>query len=230
MPRLTVRRQTGNWSSGACDGSGGTPERGSVDQRCTRLSDDGATNSPTRQMAWPVAVEIARAHGRALGQAAATLRVPVERVPEQVASLRDRVRELEKQAKQGGAGNGAVDVDALVGSASEIGGATVLAAAVAGIDGKALLELADKLKGKLGDAAIVLGTAGEDRVDLIVSVAPALVERGVKAGEIVRTAAAVVGGGGGGRDTSARAGGKDPAKLPEALEAARAAIEAALTA
>ena len=61
------------------------------------------------------------------------------------------------------------------------------------------------------------------------SVAPALVERGVRAGEIVKVAAAVVGGGGGGRDTLARAGGRDPAKLPEAIAAAREAIEAALS-
>ena len=65
---------------------------------------------------------------------------------------------------------------------------------------------------------------------LVASVAPALVERGLKAGEIVREAAQVVGGGGGGRDTMAQAGGRDPEKLAEAIAAARAAIEAALTA
>ena len=54
------------------------------------------------------------------------------------------------------------------------------------------------------------GTAGEGRVDLVASVAPALVARGVRAGEIIKVAAAEVGGGGGGRDTMARAGGKRP--------------------
>jgi alanyl-tRNA synthetase len=97
-------------------------------------------------------------------------------------------------------------------------------------DGQALLELADRLKGKLGDAAIVLGRAGDGRVDLVASVAPALVARGVRAGEIVKIAAAEVGGGGGGRDTLARAGGRDPQQLPAAITAARAAIEAALSA
>jgi alanyl-tRNA synthetase len=75
----------------------------------------------------------------------------------------------------------------------------------------------------------VLGSAGESRVDLIASVAPSLVARGVRAGEIVKIAAAEVGGGGGGRDTLARAGGRDAAKLPDAIEAARRAIEAALS-
>jgi alanyl-tRNA synthetase len=60
-------------------------------------------------------------------------------------------------------------------------------------------------------------------------VAPPAVERGVKAGDVVRIAAEVVGGGGGGRDTMAQAGGREPGKLPEALAAARAAIERALT-
>ena len=50
----------------------------------------------------------------------------------------------------------------------------------------------------------------------------------MKAGEIVKRAAAVVGGGGGGRDTLAQAGGREPEKLGEALEAAKAAIAAAL--
>jgi alanyl-tRNA synthetase len=50
----------------------------------------------------------------------------------------------------------------------------------------------------------------------------------VRAGEIVKAAAAVVGGGGGGRDTMAQAGGREPAKLPEAIAAGRTAIAAAL--
>ena len=123
-----------------------------------------------------------------------------------------------------------VDIDELVERAQAIDGANVLAEAVSAPDQKALLALADRLKGRLGEAVIVLGAAPEGRVHLVASVAPSLVARGVKAGEIVKTAAAVVGGGGGGRDTMAQAGGRDPEKLPEAIAAARAAIEAALAA
>ena len=50
----------------------------------------------------------------------------------------------------------------------------------------------------------------------------------MKAGDVVRVAAEIVGGGGGGRDTMAQAGGRHPDKLPEALAAARTAIERAL--
>jgi len=176
----------------------------------------------------PEAIDFFRERDRELGATAESLRVPAGRVLDSVQKLSERVRELERSAKRGAAGNGAVDVDGLIASATQTNGAAVLTAAVQVGDGQALLDLADRLKGKLGDAAIVLGTAGEGRVDLVASVAPALVARGVRAGEIIKIAAAEVGGGGGGRDTMARAGGKDPAKLPDAIDAARTAIEAAL--
>jgi alanyl-tRNA synthetase len=171
-----------------------------------------------------------RAHDRSAVAAARELRVLPDGLPEAVGELRARVKALEKALKSGSgrSGNGGVDLEALIGAAESVGGVPVLASVVDGVPGGGLLDLADRLKAKLGDAAIVLGAAGEGKVDLAASVAPAVVERGVKAGEIVRVAAGVVGGGGGGRDTAARAGGRDVEKLPDAISAARAAIAAAL--
>ena len=95
-------------------------------------------------------------------------------------------------------------------------------------DAKSLLELSDAVRQRLGEAAVVLGTAVDGRVHLVANVAPAVAERGVRASDVVRSAAQVAGGGGGGRDTMAQAGGRDPQKLPEALATARAEIEKAL--
>jgi alanyl-tRNA synthetase len=92
-----------------------------------------------------------------------------------------------------------------------------------------LRELADRVRQTLGDAAVVLGCAVDGRVHLVANVAPALVDRGVKAGDVVGVAAQVVGGGGGGRDTMAQAGGRSPDRLPDAIAAARLAIERALS-
>ncbi len=175
----------------------------------------------------PVAVGIVRDHGHALGEAARALRVTPTGVPVAVGELRDRVRELEKQIKQGGSAQ-RVDEEALIAAAVPLNGGHLIAVAVDGVSGQDLLDLADRLKARLGDAAIVLGAASDGKVDLVASVAPALVARGVKAGEVVRLAAAEVGGGGGGRDTAARAGGREVEKLPDAITAARQAIEAAL--
>ena len=59
---------------------------------------------------------------------------------------------------------------------------------------------------------------------LVAGVSRELVEKGVHSGDWVKQAAAVVGGGGGGRPDMAQAGGKNPEKLPEALQKAREAI------
>jgi len=175
----------------------------------------------------PEAVDLMRRNDRTLTESARILRVTSERVAEAVSELRTRVRELERDVRRG-ATQEAIDVDQLAAAAVDRDGARVLVSEVQALDGKALLDVADRLKHKLGNAAIVLGSTGENRVDLVASVAPALVERGVRAGEIVKVAAAEVGGGGGGRDTLARAGGRDPAGLPRAFAAARAAIDSAL--
>ena len=175
----------------------------------------------------PEGVELMRRHDRALADAGRLLRVPPERVPDSAAELRARAKELEKAARRGGT-NGAVDLEALAAQAQDRDGARWLAAVVEVGEAKVLLEVADTLRARLGDAAVVLGRSDADHVDLVANVAPALVQRGVRANEILTDAAKLVGGGGGGRDTVARAGGRDPAKLPDAIAAAQAAIEAAL--
>ncbi|MGH2893158.1 MAG: alanine--tRNA ligase [Solirubrobacteraceae bacterium] len=220
----------GSFSRELC---GGTHVHNSAEVGLFRIVTETSSAANVRRIeaiTGPEAVDLLRERDRELTAVAERLRVPAGRVVDSVDKLSERVRELERAARRGGAGNGAVDIEKLVASATQRNGASILTAAVQVPDGQALLELADRLKGKLGDAAIVLGTAGEGRVDLVASVAPALVARGVRAGEIIKVAAAEVGGGGGGRDTMARAGGKDPAQLPAAINAARTAIEAALDA
>ena len=111
----------------------------------------------------------------------------------------------------------------------ELDGVKLVVGVKAVANPKALPDLADRIKNRLGDpAVVVLGAPGEGRVSLLVAATPGAVERGVKAGVVVKAAAQVVGGGGGGRDTMAQAGGRDPEKLPDAIAAARAAIESAL--
>jgi alanyl-tRNA synthetase len=218
----------GSFSRELC---GGTHVRSTAEIALLKVTQETSSAANVRRIeavTGPAAVELVRAHDRALADAAEHLRVPPERVPAAVAELRARVREMERAAKRGGSAAPGVDFDALVSSAAEVDGARVITAVVSGVEGQALQELADKLKAKLGDAAVVLGSAGESKVDLVAAVAEPLVVRGVRAGEIVKAAAAAVGGGGGGRDTFARAGGREPDKLPEAIEVARAAIAAAL--
>jgi alanyl-tRNA synthetase len=217
----------GSFSRELC---GGTHVRNSAEIGLFKVLSEGSSAANMRRIeavTGPAAVELMRGHDRTLNESAKVLRVPPERVLEAVTDLRSRVRELERASRRG-ATEDAIDVERLAAAAVERDGARVLVATVQAPDGKALLDVADRLKNKLGDAAIVLASTGENRVDLVASVSPSLVERGVRAGEIVKLAAAEVGGGGGGRDTLARAGGRDPDGLPRAFEVALGAIETAL--
>jgi alanyl-tRNA synthetase len=91
-----------------------------------------------------------------------------------------------------------------------------------------LLELSDRLMQQNAPAVVVLGASEDGRVHLVVNVDRSLEGRGVDAVKVIREAAPLIGGGGGGRPTMARAGGKDAARLGEALAAAERALLAQL--
>ena len=173
----------------------------------------------------PESARLFRERSDRLHEVATLLRVPEHEVARAVERLSGRVKELEK-GTAGGPDRG--QADRLVEAAGELAGIRVLVEAVESPDAKALLELSDAVRQRLGDAAVVLGCAVDGRVHLVANFAPEAVKRGLKAGDVVRTAAQVAGGGGGGRDTMAQAGGRDPEKLPEALAAARVEIERVL--
>jgi alanyl-tRNA synthetase len=172
----------------------------------------------------PGGIELFRHRTRQLQEIAAMLKVPEVEVVSAVAKLQAQVRDAAKRPRQ----DDRALADSLVAGAGELGGIRIVAEVVDAPDAKALLELSDRVKQSLGDAAVVLGTAVDGRVHLVANFAQAAVERGLKAGDVVSVAAKITGGGGGGRDTMAQAGGRDPDKLPEAIAAARLAIEGAL--
>jgi alanyl-tRNA synthetase len=106
-------------------------------------------------------------------------------------------------------------------------GVNVIVQPVDGLDADELLELSDRYKQKHAPAAVVLGSKENGKVHLVANFDASVAER-VSASDVLREAAAIVGGGGGGRPTMARAGGKDPEKLPDALAEAERLIVAAL--
>ena len=69
---------------------------------------------------------------------------------------------------------------------------------------------------------------GEDKVTLLASMTDDVIKKGLKAGDVVKQIAPIVDGGGGGRPQMAQAGGKNPAKLKEALAKAEELIKAQL--
>ena len=99
--------------------------------------------------------------------------------------------------------------------------------AVDGLGADALLDLSDRFKQRHSPAAVVLGGVEEGKVTLIANFDEAVADR-ISASDVVKGAAAIVGGGGGGRRTMARAGGKDPERLSDALAEAERLILAGI--
>ena len=117
----------------------------------------------------------------------------------------------------------------MLAQAVEVSGIKVLAVKLNDVDSKALRDLADQLKNKLGSCAIVLSVVEGDKVSLIAVVSKDQMAK-VKAGHLVNFVAQQVGGKGGGKPDLAMAGGNDPSGLSEALAGVPAWIQAQLSA
>jgi alanyl-tRNA synthetase len=152
----------------------------------------------------------------ALGGVAGTLKVLPKDVPARVVAVLDQVRRLERELAALKGKLASAQGDDLVNQALDVQGAKVLAAKLEGADVNALRETMDKLKDKLGSAAIVLSTVADGKVTLIAGVTADLTAK-VKAGELVNFVAQQVGGKGGGRPDMAQAGGTQPENLDQAL-------------
>ncbi|MET7015767.1 alanine--tRNA ligase [Uliginosibacterium flavum] len=151
-----------------------------------------------------------------LGELASTLKVPSSELGHKLSSVLDGVRALEKEVAALKSKLASNQGDALLDQAVEVNGVKVLAATLEGADVAALREAVDKLRDKLGTAAVVLASVADGKVTLIAGVTANLTSK-VKAGELVNMVAQQVGGKGGGRPDMAQAGGTDPANLPGAL-------------
>jgi alanyl-tRNA synthetase len=142
----------------------------------------------------------------------------LEEVRGEIDELRKELRRKPQAAEQ------ASSVEAVV---SVAGGVNVIVQQVDGLDAEALLDLSDRFKQRHAPAAVVLATVEDGRVHLVANFDAAVAEK-LSANDVVKGAASLVGGGGGGRPTMARAGGKDPERLADALAEAERLIVAAL--
>ncbi|MCR2804815.1 alanine--tRNA ligase [Paenibacillus sp. SCIV0701] len=155
-----------------------------------------------------------------LKQAAASLKSNVADVPKRVDSLNAQLKELARENESLQSKLSRIEAGSLESKAVKVGDVTILSARVSAPSMEALRGIVDELKAKLGSSVIVLGAAGEDKVNLAAAVSADLVKKGFHAGNIVKEAAILCGGNGGGRPDMAQAGGKDVSKLDEALKVA----------
>jgi alanyl-tRNA synthetase len=139
------------------------------------------------------------------------------------AEIKRLARELD-QARMKSASSSTANIGENI---KEIKGVKVLAHRVDNLERAQMRTLIDQLRDKIGSGVVVLGSAADGTVSLIVGVTKDLTSR-VQAGKVIGPVAQQVGGKGGGRPDLAEAGGKDPAALDAALQAAYGVVESLL--
>ncbi len=147
-----------------------------------------------------------------------------EEVPDKVRAL---IRELEAERKRSLSLERELSrriADDLSGRAEQVRGVTVLVARVPSLTMPVLREMGDILRDRLKSAVVVLATVYNGKPNFLAMVTPDLTERGLHAGDIVNQVAKATGGGGGGKAAMAQAGGKEAARLDEALRSVKGIV------
>ena len=138
----------------------------------------------------------------------------------------ERIRRLEADLKKSRSGR--VDVAGLAAGAERIGDVCVLAIEIEASDMEELLSITDRVKQSVGTgAALVLGAVADGKALLVANFDDAAIAAGMSAADVMQEIAPIVGGGGGGKPGMARAGGKDPSKMAEAMARASELLRSA---
>ncbi len=176
---------------------GGTHVANTAETGIFAIVSEGSSAANVRRveaLTGPAAIDWFRQRSAALEQAGALL----DSARDPLAAARraaDRMAELERRAAELNARRAGEQADRLGAEGEEVAGVRIVVSEGKGADQGALLDLADRIKARLGDAAVVLGGAEDGKVALVASFTDSAVERGLSAADVVREAAAVVGGG-----------------------------------
>ena len=162
-----------------------------------------------------------------LRESARLLNAPLFEVVPRVSGLKDEVSQLESEVSALAQAE-SVTAESLLNAAENVAGVTVVLSQIPVGNANLMRQLIDQIRQQTEDSVVLLAGADGDRCLLICGVSKGAVSK-IKAGDIVKSVAPVVGGGGGGRPDMAQAGGKEPAKIPEALAAAQEYVSSKLT-
>jgi alanyl-tRNA synthetase len=158
-------------------------------------------------------------------EAADSLKVEIDDLPEAVGRLNEEVRRFREAAREQTLKRGLEEVGELVEGAQQVNGTRVVTGQVVAADVRGLRQISDDVKNRLGGpSAVVLAAALGGKAVLVANLHPE-VSRRVEAGEIVREVSGVLGGGGGGSATMAQAGGGNLEAIPDALARVREILD-----
>ncbi len=217
----------GSFSKELC---GGTHVRRTGDIGLFKIISEASVSAGTRRieaLTGAGVLEYLRKASETLAILGETLRAKPEELLAAAEKLAQSEKKLRKQLEAREMRRAATEAGDLVSRARDVKGVRVIAERVDVTDRAALRQMIDSLRPRLGSGVIALGSGGDGKVALVIGVTKDLTER-LDAGKIVREAAKIIEGTGGGRKDLAEAGGKNPAKLDDALRAVPRIVEETL--
>jgi alanine--tRNA ligase len=145
-----------------------------------------------------------------------------EELPERITNLQQELKATQKQLEAVKAELAIANSQQLLTTAETIGEFKLIVAELDDADAESLKTAAERLQQKLGESAVVLGSATTDgKVNFVVAFSKTVNNKGLQAGKFIGGIAKICGGGGGGRPNLAQAGGRDATQLKAALESAK---------
>ena len=156
-------------------------------------------------------------------------KVKPEELPDRITSLQTELRTSQKELETLKVQLAIAKSDSLLQTAQTVGDYKIIVAQLEDVDPESLKTAAERLLQKISNGAVVLGSVPEPgKVSIVAAFSQEVNKKGLQAGKFVGAIAKICGGGGGGRPNLAQAGGRDPSKLPEALEQAESELKSAL--
>jgi alanyl-tRNA synthetase len=213
---------------------GGTHVRATGDIGLFAITAESGVAAGVRRIEAITGLDSVRAFQRdreVLTELSQVLNTRPEELPAKLAAQQDEIKRLTRELQQArmkaamGGGASGMSTD----QAIDVAGVKLVAQQVSGLDKDGLRALADQHRSRIKSGVVVLASADDSRVAIVVAVTPDISKK-VKAGDVVKQIAPIVGGGGGGRPDFAEAGGKDPSKIGEMLNAAKGVVERLMSA
>jgi len=135
-------------------------------------------------------------------------------------SLLEEIKSLKKNISKGQGADLAGEMDKLLEKAKNIGTSKVIAGKIPAAPSDQIRIHLDRIRQKAGSSIVLVAWDDEGKVGLMISVSDDLQAKGIEAGKLISEIAPVVEGKGGGPKGMAQAGGKNPSKIPDAINKA----------
>lgn len=209
---------------------GGTHIDNTAQIRVFRILSEGSVATGVRRIEAVTGDEALKLYNQEraiLAEVCQVLKADPNQVVTRANSLVADFNKIQKELEKVNQGQAADQIKQLSGQVKTAGGVKYVIARVDGFTMELLREAVDKLRDSMGSGVVVLGSVNEDRVSFVAGVTKDLTGR-IQAGTLIKTIAAETGGSGGGRPDMAQAGGKDPARIGQALSVGEKLIRTTL--